>query len=225
MFSSAAAASISIGQRWRAGVFDVRQDAIDGLTILSALFAGAGAWARGARVLLRGPSGQTVARVFIGAQIGADLVQGVLVAEENLREWNNLVEDPELLPEERARKLLDLFRKLSAAGLLTYLSLRGSAGELEVLNERPRHVPSQGPTRPSGEKLAELTDPTATVDTTKPPVAEGHTHGEGPHHPAAHGGGRRAEGGGAGGDGVRAVLFGGEGAMEATRNSQTNVSF
>jgi hypothetical protein len=175
VFSSAAAGAISIGQRWRAGLFDLRQDAIDGLTILGALFAGAGAWARGARVLLRGSSGQTLTRVFIGAQIGADLVQGVLVAEESLREWDELVEDPELLPEERARKLLALFHKLAAAGLLTYLSLRGSAGELQALNDRPRHVPSQGSTRPSGEKLADLTDPTATVDTTRPPEVEGHT--------------------------------------------------
>jgi len=176
VFSSAAAAAISIGQRWRAGLFDVRQDAIDGLTILSALFAGAGAWARGARVLLRGPSGQTLTRVFIGAQIGADLVQGVLVAEESLREWDELVDDPELLPEDRARKLLALFHKLGATGLLTYLSLRGSVGEMQVLNDRPRHVPSEGHARPSGEKLADLTDPTATVDTTRPPAVEGHTN-------------------------------------------------
>ena len=175
IFSSAAAGAISIGQRWRAGIFDVRQDAIDGLTIIGALFAGAGAWTRGARVLLRGASGQTLTRVFIGAQIGADLVQGVLVAEQSLDEWNDLVEDPELLPEERARKLLALFHKLATAGLLTYLSLRGSTGELETLNDRPRHVPSAGPTRPAREKLADLTDPQATVDTREAPVVEGHT--------------------------------------------------
>jgi hypothetical protein len=175
VFSSAAASAISIGQRWRAGLFDVRQDAIDGLTILGALFAGAAAWSRGARVLLRGPSGQTLTRVFIGAQVGADLVQGVLVAQECLAEWNELVEDPEILPEDRARKLLALFHRLGAAGLLTYLSLRGSAADREILNDRPRHVPSEGPARPPGEKLSALTDPTATLDTTEPPVAEGHT--------------------------------------------------
>ena len=67
------------GQRWRAGIFDPRQDAIDGLTIIGALFGAAG-WARGARVLVRGPSGETLARIFVGAQIGSDLVQGVLIA-------------------------------------------------------------------------------------------------------------------------------------------------
>src|SRR6185436_3821758 len=91
---------------------------------------------------------------------------------------NDLVEDPELLPEERARKLLALFQKLAGAGLLTYLSLRASADEMSALNDRPRHVPSTGPARPSREKLADLTDPRATVDTREAPVAEGHT-GEG----------------------------------------------
>jgi hypothetical protein len=175
VFSSTAAATISIGQRWRAGIFDTRQDLIDGLTIIGALFAGAGAWTRGARVLLRAESGETLRRVFIGAQVATDLVQGVLVAEESLADWTALVDEPELLPEERAQKLLALFRKLAATGLLTYLSLRGASSELEALNERPRHVASEGQARPPGEKLRALTDPAATVDTTQPPVAEGHT--------------------------------------------------
>jgi len=94
LLSSTAAATISIGQRWRAGIFDWREDAFDGLTIIGNLFAGAGAWTRGARVLMRGASGDTVARIFIGAQIGTDLVQGVLVAEESLREWTASLSRP-----------------------------------------------------------------------------------------------------------------------------------
>jgi hypothetical protein len=175
VLSSTAAAGISVGQRWRAGIFDPRQDAIDGLTIIGALFGGAAAWSRGARVLLRGTTGQTLTRVFIGAQIGSDLVQGVLIAEDCLGDWNDLVEDPELLPEDRARKLLALFRKLGEAGLLTYISLRAGVAEMEALNDRPRHVPPEGGARPAGQKLADLTDPGATVDTTRPPEAEGHT--------------------------------------------------
>jgi hypothetical protein len=178
VLSSTAASGISVGQRWRAGIFDPRQDAIDGLTIIGALFGGAAAWSRGARVLLRGPSAETVARIFVGAQIGSDLVQGVLIAEDCLHDWNDLVEDPELLPEDRSRKLLALFRKLGEAGLLTYISLRAGAAEMEALNDRPRHVASAGGARPAGEKFRELTNPRATVDATRPPEAEGHT-GEG----------------------------------------------
>jgi hypothetical protein len=174
LLSSTAAAGISIGQRWRAGVFDWREDAFDGLTIVSALFAAGGAWARGARVVLLGHSGETLTRVFIGARVGADLVQGVLVAEESLREWSALTDDPGLLPDERARKLLALIRNLAASGLLTYVSLRAAASELAHLQARPRHVASAGEARPSGEKLAALTDPRATIDTRTVPAAEGH---------------------------------------------------
>jgi hypothetical protein len=174
LLSSTAAAGISIGQRWRAGVFDWRQDAFDGLTIVSALFTAGGAWVRGARVLLGDQGGRTVTRVFIGARLGADLVQGVLVAEEALAEWDQLTTQPGLLPEERARRLLALVRNLAATGLLTYVSLRGAAGELANLEARPRHVASEGEARPSGEKLAALTNPGATIDTTRPPVVEGH---------------------------------------------------
>lgn len=179
LLSSTAAAGISIGQRWRTGIFDWRQDAFDGLTIVSNLFAGASAWRVGARVLLKGKSGETVTRVLIGAQIGTDLVQGVLVAEESLREWTELTEKAELLPEERSRRLLALVRNLATTGLLTYVSLRASVREVENLTKKPDHVPNEGQARASGEKLAELTDPkAATVDTTKAPAAEGHTKQE-----------------------------------------------
>lgn len=180
LLSSTAAAGISIGQRWRAGVFDWREDAFDGLTIVSALFAGAGAWARGARVLLPGPGGDTVARVFIGARVGTDLVQGVLVAEDCLQEWTALTEDPALLPEERSRRLMALIRNLAATGLLSYVSLRAAAAELATLHARPRHVPDEGEARAASDKLDDLTNPGATVDATRPPTAEGHTR-EGTH--------------------------------------------
>jgi hypothetical protein len=176
LLSSTAAASISIGQRWRAGIFDWRQDAFDGLTIISNLFAGAGAWTRGARVLMRGKSGETLTRTFIGAQIGTDLVQGVLVAEQGMQEWTDLTEgNPDLLPEERASRLLALIRNLATAGLLTYVSLRASARELENLNKKPDHLPNEGQARASGEKLADLTNREATVDVTKPKTVEGNT--------------------------------------------------
>jgi hypothetical protein len=178
LLSSTAAATISIGQRWRAGIFDWRQDAFDGLTIVSNLFAGAGAWTRGARVLLRGKSGETVVRVFIGAQVGSDLVQGVLVAESGLTEWTELTENPDIPPDERSRRLLALIGNLASAGLLTYVSLRASTREVENLNKKPKHLPNEGPARSSGDKLADLTNPKPTVDTTKPPPVEGHTKEE-----------------------------------------------
>jgi hypothetical protein len=179
LLSSTAAASISIGQRWRAGIFDWRQDAFDGLTIVSNLFAGAGAWTRGARVLMKGKSGETVTRIFIGAQIASDLVQGVLVAESGLAEWTELTENPDIPPEERSRRLLALIRDLAAASLLTYVSLRASSRELENLNEKPKHGPNEGQARSSGDKVADLTNPAAPpIDTTKTPTAEGHTKEE-----------------------------------------------
>jgi hypothetical protein len=175
MLSSTAAATISISQRWRAGIFDWREDAFDGLTIVSNVFAAGSAWARGARVLMQAKSGQAVTRIFVGVQLGADAVQGVLIAEQSIEEWTALAEAPGLLPEDRERRLRELMRGLTISGLLTYVSLRASKREMEHLNEKPRHVPNEGQARPIADKIADLTNRSATVDTTKPKHAEGHT--------------------------------------------------
>jgi hypothetical protein len=175
LLSSTGAATISISQRWRAGIFDWREDAFDGLTIIGNVFAASGTWTRGARVLMRDKSGEAVERIFIGARLASDVVQGVLLADQALEEWTALSEDPDILPEERIRRMLALIRGLVISGTLTYLSLRASTRELDTFNKKPDHVESKGPTLPTGEKVSALTDSKATVDATKPPPVEGHT--------------------------------------------------
>jgi hypothetical protein len=183
LVSSTGAAVIAVSQRWREGIFDPRADAIDGLTVLGGLLAAGGAaWARGARV--RGLFADGADRIFIGARIGTDLVQGILVADSHLDELRALTDDPDLVPEERARKLLVLFQALAAGTLLTYFSLRASARDLANLDKQARHLTTDDRARSIRDKLSALTDPDETLDPSRPPVVDGHTR-DGTHHARA----------------------------------------
>jgi hypothetical protein len=179
VLASTAGAVFSVGQRWRAGIFDWRADAIDGLTVAGNI-VGAGAWARGARVRTLGDAGKTLDYVFIGARVAADAAQGVLVAASRIDELDRLMKAPDLAPEERARKILALFAELVAVGLMTAVSFRASAKEADSLDKRPRHFADDPRSNTPGDRLDALTNPREVVDTTQPPVAEGHTN-EGGH--------------------------------------------
>jgi len=175
MLASTGAATLSIGQRWRDGIFDWKADAIDGITIASNII-GAGAWVRGATVKALTSSGKTVDYVFIGARVGTDAAQGILVAATSIDEIDAISKDPSLSPEERSRRLLALLAQLGATGLLTALSLRAAAKDADALKQKPDFLSGDPRATVPDETLAHLVDPhSPPIDTTKPPVAEGHT--------------------------------------------------
>ena len=179
MLASTAGAVFSVAQRWRDGLFDWKADAIDGLTILGNL-VGAGAWARGARVRILGKASAKLDCVFIGARVGSDAAQGILIAESRLSDLDALMKDTSLPPEERARKILALLAELTALGLMTAVSFRASAKEAESLSEKLKHLKPDDPraTVPDDilNKLTKAPKPDdPIIDTTVPPIVEGHT--------------------------------------------------
>ncbi len=176
VFSSTAAATINIGQRHEEGFGDWRDDAFDTLTIVGNLFAGASMWAKGATVLARNAEGKLLRATLIG-QVGTDAVQGVLIGVEHLKAFDEIMNAPDLMPDERAHKLLELFRSLAVAGVLTYVSVKGTKADLENLGSKAKHLAGEEARAPK-EKLKDLADPKKTVDITKVPPAETHTNDE-----------------------------------------------
>ncbi|HKO48095.1 MAG TPA: hypothetical protein VJV79_10245 [Polyangiaceae bacterium] len=176
MLASTAGATLSIGQRWNDGIFDWTSDAMDGLTIVGNL-VGAGVWARGARVKAFTKGGQKLDFIFIGARVGTDAAQGILLVETKFQEVDRLMHDTSFPPEERARKLLAVLAEVTALGLLTAVSFRTSAKELEALNTKPTHLPNDPRASIPEERLKALVNPNEPkpIDLTEPPIAEGHT--------------------------------------------------
>jgi hypothetical protein len=174
MLASTAASSISIVQRWRDGLFDWKADAIDGLNIIGNL-VGAGVWARGANVAMLGKGGKTIDFVFVGTRVGSDAAQGILIASMKFDDLDKLMKDPTYPPDERARRLLLLFTELTTLGLMTAVSFRASAREADALSTKPQHLPNDPRANVPEETLAKLTRPGERIDTTKPPIVEGHT--------------------------------------------------
>jgi len=175
VLASTAGAVFSVAQRWRQGLFDWRADALDGLTIVGNLM-GASVWARGARVRAWAAGGKKLDFVFLGARVGVDAVQGILIVESRIAELEALMKDPSVSPEERARRALALIAELAAVGLMTAVSLKASVKEGEVLSDQPKHLPGDPRVNVPDETLTNLTRRDGPViDTTVPPVAEGHT--------------------------------------------------
>jgi hypothetical protein len=174
IFTSTAAAGINIYQRHNEGFSNLHDDAFDTLTIVANLFAGSGAWMRGASVSYRlSANGKILKGVIIG-NIGTASVQGVILGADYINEFDQIMSDKSLLPNERTSRLLELFRKAAIAATLTYVSMQGNAKDLENLNVRPKHLSGELAATPA-EKIQKLKDPTAHVDLTKSVPIEGHT--------------------------------------------------
>ena len=174
IFSSTAAAVINIGQRHAEGFGSWKEDAFDALTIAGNIFAGAGAWAKGATVVAKTARGKIVKYALIG-QVGTDAIQGIMIGVDYIAEYDKIMSDPSLTPDDRAKKLLELLRSASVAGLMTYISVKGSKADLENLNKSPKHLKAPEDIKTPADKLKELKDPTKTVDLTETPKTEGHT--------------------------------------------------
>lgn len=168
IFSSSAAAVINIAQRREEGFSDWRADALDGLTIVGNIFAGAGMWARGATILTKNAAGKVVKYTLIG-QVASDGVSGVLIAHQQIEEYDKIMTNPNLSPKERTDRLLELFRSAVIAGTMTAISIKGTKEDLANI----RKADASGATPAS--RLEKLKDPGAEVDMTGAPKVEGDT--------------------------------------------------
>ncbi|MFZ2148959.1 MAG: hypothetical protein WAV28_17245 [Sedimentisphaerales bacterium] len=160
IFSSTAAATINIGQRYSRGFSNWSEEAFDGLTIVGNIF-GAG-WLRYANVSLKSARTGTVVKYALIGQIGTDGVQGVFIAVDHIEKYDAIMNDKTLTPEERTQKLMELFRSLTIDGVMTYISIKGSKKDMS--NHKGMI-----------SKLDELKDPTKTVDLTPQPKMQGNT--------------------------------------------------
>ncbi|MEZ6233125.1 MAG: hypothetical protein R3B68_02940 [Phycisphaerales bacterium] len=174
ILSSSAAAVINIAQRREEGVSDWRADALDGLTIVGNIFAGAGMWARGATIIAKDSAGKVVKYSLIG-QVGTDGVQGVMLAQDYIAQYDAILGNPSLSPKERTDKLLELFRSAAIAGMMTSVSIKGTATDLA--NMRKPGVNGETP----AARLERMKDPGAEIDMTGTPKADGDAGDAGGH--------------------------------------------
>lgn len=166
--SGVGAEVISIGVRRAEGIHDTRADAISALGIVASFFQLR--WIKGAQVTLAGKAGTFR---FLGhvAEGSANLAQGVLILDEQFeatqKELERLRNDPDLLPEERARQVSALFVRLAATGALTYVSLRADTTQIADLAKK-RGIPA-GKTK---AVLADLKDESKKIELGQPKTTE-----------------------------------------------------
>ena len=166
--SGVGAEIISISVRRAEGIHDTKADAISALGIVASLFQLR--WVKGAQVTLAGKPGTYR---FLGhvAEGSTNLAQGVLILDDQFatvaRELDRMRNDPNLLPEERARQISALFARLAATSALTYMSLRADAAQLADLAKK--HGIPAGKTKLT---LADLKDETKKVELGAPKATE-----------------------------------------------------
>ncbi|MEJ2064959.1 MAG: hypothetical protein P8X74_17055, partial [Reinekea sp.] len=133
--TSTGAATINITQRHSEGFGNWKDDAFDGLSIVGNLFAGAGTyWKVGATVTSASRLGSGMTKAVIIGQIGSDGLQGVLLAVKHVEQYQQIMNNSDLLPEERVKKLIELFRSAIISGAMTYIAVKGSTADLNNLN-------------------------------------------------------------------------------------------
>lgn len=168
IFTSSAAAVINIAQRREEGFSDWRADGLDGLTIVGNIFGGAGMWVRGATVLTKNAAGKVVKYTLIG-QVATDGVSGVLIAADQMAQYDKIMGNASFSPKERTDALLELFRSAVIAGTMTAISIKGTKADLDNMR-----VPDAAGITPAS-RLEKLKDPGAEVDMTGTPKVEGDT--------------------------------------------------
>lgn len=131
IFASTGAATTNIVSRHQEGFGNWRDDAFDGLSIVGNIFGGA-AWKLGATI--SSSALLSAQRTVLIGQLGTDGLQGILLGEQYLSQYNSVVDDPNLGPEERLQKLMEVFRSALVAGVLTTVSISGTRADLSNLN-------------------------------------------------------------------------------------------
>jgi len=106
-------------------------------------------------------------------------VQGVLVAQQELEEFQHVAAETNLTPQERVTKLMTIVAAAAANGALLYVNYRGTRAQLEDLR-----VSSSAP-GPTPEQNVETLKGGGELDATKPTRVDGHTQ-SGEHETRVH---------------------------------------
>ncbi|MEZ6233122.1 MAG: hypothetical protein R3B68_02925 [Phycisphaerales bacterium] len=160
VIASSAAAIINItttDQSWR-------EDALDGLTVVSNLFMVGSIWARGCTILAKNTANNVARYAFIG-QVTADTIDGVIASAEIIAEFDQIMGDRTLLPDERIRRLLAVLGR----GAIQSISIRATAADIKALR-----LPDRAGLSPA-ERINEFKDTSKVVDLTGTPTPEGTT--------------------------------------------------
>ncbi|WP_394170268.1 hypothetical protein [Saccharospirillum alexandrii] len=159
IFTSTGAAAINISQRHAEGFGNWKDDAFDGLSIVGNLFAAGGmAWKVGATVTSATKLGTGMQRAVLIGQVSTDGMQGILLAAEHINQYQNIMDDPRLSPDERLQKLMELLRSAAIASAMTYISVKGTTADLNNLNNNRTLL-----------NASQVNDPEVQIDLDTPP--------------------------------------------------------
>lgn len=160
IFTSSGAAVINIAQRHEEGFGNWKDDAFDGLSIVGNVFAAGGmAWKVGATVTSTTRLGTSMQRAVLIGQFSTDGLQGVLLASELAGQYQSIVDDPNLSPDERLKRMMELFRSAAIAGGMTYIAMKGTRADLNNLNNNRTLL-----------NTTDITNPTVEINLDQPPT-------------------------------------------------------
>lgn len=142
--AGAAASTVRIATRHERGISDPTATAIDVLGIVSSfmMLPGAAAvWRRGASIAVREAlvhgTGQKVLKMSLVGQIGADGLQGVLIAADASKQLRALLENDRESPTDRLEKAATLIAQLVATGALVVVGAHGNLDDIAKLETKP----------------------------------------------------------------------------------------
>ncbi len=169
LFAGAAASVISIARRRDVGFADWREDARDLLGIAGPIFrvgkvAGTIVWKRGATLASR-QFGGTFTRYMTYGEWASDRLEALLIADQFIDQFNQLMTASDLDPKERVDKLLDFLKVTAVSKGTSYVNVLG-ARRLVRANTRIQ-ANERIQTHLESSMLTQLADPTATIDLDK----------------------------------------------------------
>ncbi|MFO0577455.1 MAG: hypothetical protein U1A78_25910 [Polyangia bacterium] len=121
--------SISMIQRHAQGMSTAGENAMDALTLASNLLGGR--WALGATVKGLSLAGSRMGTAVVIGRIGTDTAQGILLAAESVKEYQQILADPD--PKQRTDRLVQFLGHLALNGGLLTLSMHGNRADLQKL--------------------------------------------------------------------------------------------
>lgn len=183
VIAGTAASTIRIVGRHQQGVIDWKADAIDGLGIIGNLLMVPGAkqlWQQGSKLVLRDVAiigaGNAVVRRTLVAQIGVDVIQGVLIAAEEIDGLQKVLADTTKHPIDRVQQAMGTITRLIGTGALIAINVRGNVADIGHLQGGGGDL-----MRRNAGKLTEADD---TLDLQTGPGSKGNTK-DGGHHTKA----------------------------------------
>jgi hypothetical protein len=169
LFAGAAASVISIARRRDVGFADWREDARDLLGIAGPIFkvgkvAGTIAWRRGATLASR-QIGAKFTRYMAYGEWASDRLEVLLIADQFIEQFTELMNSSDLDPKERIDKLLDFLKVTAVSKGTSYVNVLG-ARRLVRANTRIQ-TNERIQTHLESSMLTQLADPSATIDLDK----------------------------------------------------------